>query len=352
MIILIIHENIDSGIASSISLKILTKNFSNNITYVFCDPNQKIPLDDNNIIMENAELLLLNNNIDLILGWSNPISSSFIATKLGKKFNIPTIVRLGDLYEADDEVKSILINSNITIFPNKNLCSVATELFGNSIEHKLHVISSQFEYIAPKQHLEPNKIILLHCGNIYNDRKIDPILYALKNLNIKYLQKIQFKFMGCHKKLDLDMELAEKLNVPCDFTKCFAGIKWNNLNHKSHDEVIEEIAKSNILIHIEYVSEKKCYLAAKLVEYLGANKPIITFTQKGTPNYELAHECGFAYADITSEDHIIQTIIKVIENPNDYIPNKDVIIKYEAKSIAKKWEDMFESIINKSSIIA
>jgi hypothetical protein len=360
-----IFGNIDTSNASSILLMSLLKKLPKTINIFYyklpiigCNDIKEFDLftkkliepDKNKIInnineiktMEEVQGKLNNNFFNVILSWSNPYDTSTIGVYLSKKYNIPIVSRFGDFYinpkSNSNYLKLIdykMINS-INV-PNEKLKTKIIEYYGKENCPEINIISQSFEPYNSKIIKKNEYIAILHTGNMYQKRKIDPFINVLKNININILKKIKLIFIGCHDKLDNDIELCKKANINADFSKCYQFENWLFEKSIPYEKIRDDLSNADILIHIEYVEDNNHFLSFKLIDYLSYNKPIITITQKNSPNYNLALECGFAFGNIENETELLNSLNKIISNPNEFIPNNNKNI-YHINNISKKWE--------------
>jgi hypothetical protein len=367
-----IFGNIDTSNASSILLKSLLTHFpkSINIQYykqseIQCNDiqefNQYTEMSkhiDQNKVIKSGEIKTLNeveNKLkqgffNVILSWSNPYDTSIIGVALSQKYNIPIVSRLGDFYinnsNRSNRLKLMdfkLINS-INV-PNDMLKQKIFNYYGNEYTGSINVISQSFNPYKSDRIRKNDYITILHTGNMYQDRKIDPFINALRKLDENILKQIKLVFIGCHDKLEDDIELCKTSNINSDFSKCYQFENWKFEKSIPYEEIREDISLSDILIHIEYIAEDNHFLSFKLIDYLSYNKPIITLTQLSCPNHKLSVECGFAFGNIEDEKNLIDSLNEIIANPAKFIPN-DNKHKYHIDNVTLKWVNELVKVSN------
>ena len=268
-----------------------------------------------------VEKKLENNYYDVIFGWSNPYIAATISVALGKKYNIPIILRLGDFkinHYAIARLKDYKEANSLNI-PNKILAEKIIKYYGEEYRYKINVIPQHYNpYNIVSDFTNSDKQInFLHTGNIYNERKIDFFIKCLSQLDESIKNKIKLKFIGCHDKLNDDIKLCKKYRIQSDFTMCHEFENWFFKKNFPYEKIKKFIIQSDILFHIEYILEDNHFLSFKLIDYLSYNKPIITITQKNSPNHMLSQECGFAFGDIEDNNQLTQTLIDIIDNKLD-----------------------------------
>lgn len=293
--------------------------------------------------IKNFETIIKNCNnkyYDGIFTWSNPYITSYLGCALSKKFNIKCCCRMGDFYISNYSKIRLkwLTTANTIVVPNKILQKKVIEFYGQEFKNKIKVIPQHYYIDKLEKNIKKNNTLIefLHSGNMYQERKVDLLIKTIHDF--KYKNKIKIKFIGCHDKLDDDKTLSKKFDVNCDFTLCYPFEDWSFSKSIPFEKIRKYMINTDILLHIEYVTNNNHFLSFKLIDYLSYNKPIITITQKNSPNYYLAQECGFAFGDIENPEELLTTLEKLIENPKKFIPNKDKIKKYHIDNISLLWE--------------
>ena len=168
--ILAIFCNVCTSNASSIQIESLLKYLPKNINlkyYTFMDNLNIDTFDDykkqyseigkldatknvgNNEIqfIQSVVDLLSSAKINVIFGWSNPYVASTIAICLGKQYNVPVMLRLGDFYVSKytkPRLKEYL-NAKCIIVPNEIMRNKVVNYYGKKYEDKIKIISQHYE---------------------------------------------------------------------------------------------------------------------------------------------------------------------------------------------------------------
>lgn len=364
-----IFGNIDTSNASSILIKSLIKNLPKKIRLEYYKINDQVKINSINQYSlfyaksvhydkykKNIELNEIKNigemeekiklgSYNIIFGWSNPYIASTIAIELGKKFDIPVILRLGDFSVCSNSI-GMFNNYKYAkkiIVPNEKLQKKVIKFYGEKHKDKIIVISQHYcPYVFKNIKMKESNIInIIHTGNMYLERKIDLFIDVLSRMDNNLLSRIKIKFIGCHDKLNEDIELCKKFNINCDFTQCYQFENWYFTKSMGYEEMREEISNADILLHIEYVCSNNHFLSFKLIDYLSYGIPIITLTQKDSPNYLLAKECGIGFGDIEDKHQMKESINKILLEPEKFIPNENKL-KYKIDNVINKWIKIFE----------
>jgi hypothetical protein len=364
--VLCIFGNIDTSNASSIQIQSLLKHtfskinlsyykvhdkiiintmdeFDNNRHEILNYDNHKEVLNDIEIkTINEVEEKLNNGYFNTIFAWSNPYITSNIALALGQKYKIPVVLRMGDFYISDysnAKLNDYRLAASINV-PNDILAEKVRKFYGEPYSQNVHVISQHYDVPRTEnldKSISNDKMLMLHAGNMYQERKIDFFINTMKTMNT---DNITLKFIGCHDKLSEDIELCKSSSIEADFSMSYQFEDWSFSKSIPFEQMRHEFMLADILVHIEYVSESNHFLSFKLVDYLSYGKPIITITQKNSPNYFLAKKCGVAFGDIEDENQLKNTIHDILLNPNKYLPN-DNRLEYHVDNVSKQWEEQW-----------
>ena len=364
--VLCIFGNIDTSNASSIQIHSLLKHTFSKIKLSYYKVHDKIKMntmnefdnsrqlilsyDNNKEVLNNIEIKTIteveeklnNQYFNIIFAWSNPYITSNIAIALGQKYKIPVVLRMGDFYISDyskAKLNDYRLAASINV-PNDILAEKVIKFYGEPYSQNVHVISQHYD--VPRienldKSISNDKMLMLHAGNMYQERKIDFFINTMKTMNT---DNITLKFIGCHDKLSEDIELCKSSSIEADFSKCYQFEDWSFSKSIPFEQMRNEFMLADILVHIEYVTESNHFLSFKLVDYLSYGKPIITITQKNSPNYFLAKKCGIAFGDIEDENQLKNTIHDILHNPNKYLPN-DNKLEYHVNNVSKQWEEQW-----------
>jgi len=112
----------------------------------------------------------------------------------------------------------------------------------------------------------PDKITLLHCGEIYADRDPTQLFAALQDYNRTAgpdLPRLQLKLVG---RLSPDVEATvNRLCKDSDIEVC---------GHVSYKDAIQQMLAADILVSIQTPSYS--HIPSKIYDYIGARKPILS----------------------------------------------------------------------------
>ncbi len=188
------------------------------------------------------------------------------------------------------------------------------------------------EAAAPAQ---DGKKHFLYVGHLDEMRSAKPLFIALgklKKTHPNLAKKVQFDFYGHMSDQDkaaiIDHQIGKFVTVHPDI---------------SYLESLEKISQADWLILIDAnlnsVLNDYIYFPAKLVDYLGAEKPIFAITQTTGTSADAIRQIGAGRIVTHDPDDIYLYLAKIIEQ--DYNPTKycqKALAQYNAKNVASTFD--------------
>ncbi len=306
--------------------------------------------------------LLKKEHYDAIYVTVPPFSSFYFLRKLKKEFDVPIMVDYRDLWYGSyfafypTPVHSSLHkrmeylslkSADKVIVTNRKIKEKLINTYKFLTFNDVVIIShgydaKDFENKQPDPKYN-DKMIVTYSGIFmeYNTPKY--FLQAFKKLTIDrpdIASKIQLHFVGYLGKENT--ALVKKLNIE-EFIKV-----WGYVNH---NESVKKIISSDILwLMIGRKRNIDAILPGKLLEYMGAQKPIIGCVPDGVAKMMLEeYEASF----ITEPDNVEEIKNKFIEVYELYRkkelpkPNQEVLMKYRRDVLTEQLTKQLQSIVKK-----
>lgn len=232
--------------------------------------------------------------------------------------------------------ESTFSKADLLVFNNKYQYdrAFADEAF-NQYKDKGAIINHGFDKtLYPKDNAksEEGKKRFIYVGHLDEMRNAKPIFEALGRLKRKdrtLAKKVQFDFYGHMSDDDkvaiIDQQIQDVVFVHPDVT---------------YLESLKKISEADWLLLIDANLNSQLneyiYFPAKLVDYVGAQKPILAVTQVIGTSADAVHELGAGQVVTHSADEVYLYLSKIINQ--DYSPteyNQEVVDRYDAKNVAK-----------------
>ena len=258
--------------------------------------------------------LCQNQQFDFILSIFHPFHLvPKAAVEIGKKFNIPTIIKIDDaFYEKSSGFKSIqrkiekyfnsktLKTANKIFVANENTKNAVKKFYGVSAE-KMLIMPNGIEtekFFSTKD----NQKIIIFSGVMYYHRGLDILLESLPKV-IKEIPEVKLVLLG----EGPEMKKLQKIVKDKKLEENIEFVGWINRN-----EIPSYLSKSSIGIGpLRSTTVTKDALPIKILEYMASSLPINAFKDT-LPNDILTHgKNGF---NVKSREELSEKIILIIKN--------------------------------------
>ena len=185
-----------------------------------------------------------------------------------------------------------------------------------------------------------DKLIINYLGNFYGPRNPTTLIEALKSIyeeNNDFFQGIVFRFIG----------------------KWIGNEDWKFINDDLPNDLIEivppipycdslaEMSNSDLLLILDAPFTSSVFFPSKLVDYIGAGKPIFAITPKGSC-LDILEKVGGLQAYPESVDSIANGIIEAVTKLKKGIlvfPSIDTSERYSNSYVSREFEILFQQAI-------
>jgi glycosyltransferase involved in cell wall biosynthesis len=258
--------------------------------------------------------LCQNEQFDFILSIFHPFHLvPKAAVEVGKKFNIPTIIKIDDaFYEKSSGLKSIQRKIekyfNSKTLKNANKVFVANENTKNKVK-KFYGVSSEKMFIMPNGietekffSTNINKKTIIFSGVMYHHRGLDILLDALSKV-IKEIPEVELLLLGEGPEMSKLQSIVKERKLEKNIL--FKG--WVDRN-----EIPSYLSKSAIGIGpLRSTNVTKDALPIKILEYMASSLPLIAF-ENTLPNDVLEHgKNGF---NVRNTEELSEKIILILKD--------------------------------------
>lgn len=287
---------------------------------------------------------------DIIYASGSPYTSLMIASTISKKYNIPFVAELRDLWSDNHYRRQYLLGrfleyktlnqASAIVSVSKPLVKVLKNKYGN----KCYEIRNGYDdedFDDNVSIIQREKIIITYAGMLYAGKRDPSILFQAISKD-EYLKKnVKCLFYGDSldwiKNMAVDMDIEDNVEV-----------------HKSidRDKVLAIQKESDILLLLTWNNEKeKGVFTGKLFEYIGSAKPILSIGAVDDVASIAIKENGFGIAS-----NQISEIIEFIKNVKnkDYLEELDVNYRknrnlFNRKYQADKLVDIFKIVCERDN---
>jgi glycosyltransferase involved in cell wall biosynthesis len=310
--------------------------------------------------LSRARGYIKKHHIDAVISFSTPATSHLVASYLSRKFDIPWVAYFSDPINGFG-----LVNSGI--FREKALKKIETRIFKGA--NKLvftNPIQKQYSLKDYSKEIDVKSTILPHAFNeaLYkNEDKIN--IYAGNRFNILYTGIFYGKR---NPKILLDsLVFLRKYHYDCfsNLRIIFLGSKSYELDHlikrmdlqdlvEATDPVpyltsLSYMKNADLLLVYDAPNEVSPFLPSKLIDYIGANKPIFGITPQNSPTFDLLTKAN-QYVTISYSPEDIGNNIYQLWNQwlsgNFYtnLPDTSIRNKYSVEVISAELINIINSV--------
>jgi glycosyltransferase involved in cell wall biosynthesis len=256
-----------------------------------------------------------------IISWSQSHSIHLAALKIKKRFpTLPWIAHLSDPW-ADNPFffkyvgyrtiqkpleKKVIKNADAINFTTNLTRMMVMKKYPNKLINKTYVTPHSYDLslYKSKKTDNSNNIKITYFGNFYGPRNPLKFLKALEQLNKNnshLFKNILFEFIG--KWIGNEDWKLNNLNLPKGLINIEKPI--------SYTESLQRMQDSDMLLILDAPFKTSIFFPSKLVDYIGAKKPILAFTPEGSCAEIVREIGGFVYYP-ESVSSIKEGVIKAI----------------------------------------
>lgn len=303
-------------------------------------------------LLKKTRVLIEDSSPDVIITFGQPMSTHIAGLKLKRRFpHIKWLAHFSDpwvdnifndynawtkwinTYYQDKVFKS----ADRLIFTSHETIDLVTKCYSHCVFEKsicLPHVFNQDLYLHQADHRN-EKITLRYIGNFYGSRKPDSFLKALQLLSPEQRAQMHVEFIGSWAESIKDIICVSNLE---DTVFTYPAV--------SYMKSLELMHSADILLIIDAPTEKSPFLPSKLIDYIGANKPIFGITPPGT-SQKLIEEMGFLVADSRDVSDISNKLMQMIEsfskNKSKKVPS-NIRDRYSISTVGKQIKSILENV--------
>lgn len=288
--------------------------------------------------------LIQKEKIYTIVTFGNPMSTHVCGYKLKKEFpSIKWVAHFSDPwidnpfneYNAwtnfiNKKFQDLIFqHADQLIFTSPETKQLVTKKYNRVVQNKSLFVEHCFQSTKKSlPTLEKREFIISYVGNFYGKRQPHTFIEAISHIVKNSDNSIKVRIVGNVSKNFL--QIVENYNLG----------KYIELQSTiSYIASLEAMEEADLLIIIDAPFEKSPFLPSKLVDYIGANKPIFGITPSGT-SQRVIEEMGFLTAHPNDSEEIAKKLAITIEKIKNKSFNKipdDIRDQYSVDQIGKRF---------------
>jgi glycosyltransferase involved in cell wall biosynthesis len=224
---------------------------------------------------------------DLLITFGEPMSVHLAGLRIKRAIDMPWIAHFSDPW-VDNPHRRLPVLRQLNGGLEAEVVSAADRLIFTS-EETLHLVMRKYPVrMATKSLVLPhsfdptmyrsihdghNGIIVRYVGNFYGRRKPDPLIKAVQQLyreRPEVLQGVTIEFVGGIRRIPTSLLDA----LPATLIRFVPSV-----DYKTSLALMES---ADLLLVIDAPFEQSVFLPSKLIDYIGAQRPILAITPPGT----------------------------------------------------------------------
>ncbi|MGD9562327.1 MAG: glycosyltransferase [Pyrinomonadaceae bacterium] len=295
---------------------------------------------------------------DVIVTFAQPFSVHLIGMGLKQRFGLPWLAHFSDPWADnpftpfDERTRNwnlqmegrVAENADMLVFTSTETVELFFRKYPAALRKKARVLPQCFDPLLYSGTAAPSGTLKVrYLGNFYGRRTPRPLIAGLTRLYSEkpgLLANISFELIGSGDQ-DETARLAARLP---------AGL-INARSSVSYRESLDLMTTSDGLLILDAPADLSVFLPSKLIDYIGAGRPILGITPEGTAA-GLIRELGGSVADPENLGEIASVLEKFIEvlaanrgkTGESVLGTAEVRERFTAKRVAGDFSSMLKEL--------
>jgi hypothetical protein len=302
---------------------------------------------------------------DVLVTFGQPMSDHLIGLELHRRYGWPWVAHFSDPWVDNPFGRFDSLTKRFNAALERKVMGAATRLVFTSEEtlelimkkytrgyySKARVLPHSFDprwYDDAASSTINSKITVRHLGELYGRRSPKPLFDALRLLHSSEpasLSDVRFELIGA---------VEESVLKASGFHHLPEGLVVIK-PPVSYQESLSLMVEADGLLVIDAPMERSVFLPSKLIDYIGAARPILGITPQGT-SATLIHQLGGLLAEPTEIKTIAQVMAEFLSSlrlnrARGISPWGDAVVRnrYEAEIVGLNFRNMLAELVHQSS---
>jgi hypothetical protein len=304
---------------------------------------------------------------DILITFGTPMSDHLIGLKLKEMYGLPWIAHFSDPW-VENEFKgynsftrginlslerSVMTAADRLIFTSDETVALVMSKYPEELREKTRVLSHAFEpgLFDRAEKRDGSRIVIRYVGDLYGRRTPEPLFRALAKILTAepgLLDDVCFEFVGSI----TDFNLSD-----IGFDQLPSGLVQF---HPTVDylESLSLMSAADGLLVIDAPAATSVFLPSKLIDYIGAGRPVLGITPPGAAA-KLISELGGWVTDPTdaagTEKALRSFIVYLRQRKSDWRKEwGDHLVRqrFDAVAVAGRFEQMVEELLSEPPAVA
>lgn len=302
---------------------------------------------------------------DVLVTFSFPLIDNVIGLDLKRRLKLPWVAHFSDPwvdnpFRIDDRLtralnirmeQLVMEEADRLVFTSAETATLVMDKYPPALSSKVRIVPHAYEpqFFQSVPNHNNGRLVIRYMGDLYQSRTPKPLFQALEILSTrdpKLLQKFRFEIVGDVHQLNLEQmglsQLPDGLLVfrpRVDYCESLSM-----MSSASGLMVIDAPVPQN---------RESVFLPSKLIEYVGADRPIIGLTPPGTAATLITRLGGWV-ADPGSAERVAAVVRQFLsflwEKRHDLETGwgpSEVREEFEAEAVARKFQEVLMELVGK-----
>ena len=298
------------------------------------------------------EALGLHAKHDVLVSFGQPMSDHLAALKLKRRTGIPWIAHFSDPWKRNSFRTNHLLSRLLDPSYEKKVLEEADHLIFTSEESRVLILEGYPAGYFAKSSVLPHsfdpdlygtaapcrdgKVRLVHAGNLYGHRTPDAFLKAIACLATsrpRILENLELHFYG---KISADVrERALRYSIGPATLQIHGSVPYL--------ESLTKMKEADGLILLDADADQSVFLPSKLVDYLGAGRPIFGVTPPGT-SANLLRRLGDRQVSPRDPETIARELEVFLSEGGPRTRDPGILGQFDARKIAHELGQIIERV--------
>lgn len=296
---------------------------------------------------------------DVVVTFAQPFTDHLVGLELKRRYGLKWVAHFSDPWTDNPfhsyigrtraqnlRLEEAVVNgADMTILTSDETLDLVYRKYSQILRQKARVLPHCYDrsLFPGRPDIRDDRIRIRYVGNFYGSRTPEPLIAALRRLvesEPDTLSDITFELTGdivtTHQQGALD------LGLPKGLLEIGGPVNYR--------DSLRLMAEADGLLVIDAPSEKSVFLPSKLIDYVGAGRPIFGITPEGAASNLIKRLGGYVAAP-EDTDSVIKTIkdfLEFLKSGNTMRHAQwgveDVRAQYEAPNVAEKFMNLLEEV--------
>jgi len=300
---------------------------------------------------------------DVLVTFAFPLVDNIIGLELKQRLKLPWLAHFSDPwvdnpFRSDDRLtkalnarleQKVIEGADTLVFTSRETADLIMEKYRPDLRSKVRIVPHAYEsqLFSDVPNSTGDRLIIRYMGDLYLNRTPKPLFRALEILSStdpELLERFRFEIVGDVHGLNLEqMGLSQLPKGLVVFRP--------RVNYCESLSMMRSAAGLMVIDAPVAKDAESVFLPSKLIEYVGADRPIIGLTPPGTAA-RLISRLGGWVADPDAEEQVVKVVreflsfvrgrrVDVVES---WSPS-EVREEFEAKAVARRFQNVLTELV-------